>query len=73
MHDKRPISRRADHEVDLCGPERMALHRREQLAGGDRHWEWVAHRQWFGIWKAPASSVRIPQMPLRLIFVLNIV
>jgi hypothetical protein len=34
MHDKRPISRCADHEVDLCGPERMALHRREQLAGG---------------------------------------
>jgi hypothetical protein len=34
MHDKRPISRCADHEVDLCGPERMAPHRREQLAGG---------------------------------------
>src|SRR5258708_35693440 len=34
MRDKRAISRCTDHEVNMCRPERMAPHRREQLTGG---------------------------------------
>src|SRR5260370_17482606 len=34
MCDKRAISRCTDHEVNMCRPERMAPHRRDQLAGG---------------------------------------
>src|SRR5712664_610047 len=44
MRDKGAVSRRADHEVNMCRPERMAPHRREQLAGGTIIRNRIAHR-----------------------------
>ncbi len=44
MRDKRAISRCTDHEVNMCRPERMAPHRREQLTGGTVIGNGIAHR-----------------------------
>src|SRR4029077_1695990 len=44
MRDKGAISGRADHEVNMCRPEWMAPHRREQLAGVTVIGNGIAHR-----------------------------
>jgi hypothetical protein len=75
MRDKGAISRRADHEVDMCRPKRMAPHRREQLPGGTIIGNRVAYRHDGSESKATGvvGAKTGPQMPLRLILILNIV
>src|SRR5258708_5922246 len=75
MRDKGAISRCTDHEVNMCRPERMAPHRREQLAGGTVIGNGITHRH-DGSESEAARTVgakATPQMPVRLIFILNIV
>src|SRR5258705_6684013 len=74
MRDKRAISRCTDHEVNMCRPERMAPHRREQLTGGTVIGNGIAHRRDGSAsesgWAVVAENP--PHMPVRLIFILNI-
>ena len=48
MSDEGAKARRADHEVNMRGPERMSLHCLEQLTGGTIIRNRIAAR-WFGI------------------------
>ena len=75
MRDKGAISWRADHEVNMCRPERVAPHCREQLSGRTIVRNRIAH--WHdGSESEGASGVAAkaaPQMTAWLILVLNIV
>jgi hypothetical protein len=75
MRDKGAISRRADHEVNMCRPERMAPHRREQLAGGTVIGNGIAHRHdgSEAIGTGRVSTKAGSQVTAGLIFVLNVV
>jgi hypothetical protein len=75
MRDKGAISGRADHEVNMCRPERMAAHRREQLAGGTVIGNGIAHRHdgSEAIGTGRVSTKAGSQVTAGLIFVLNVV
>src|SRR6266404_1772036 len=75
MGDEGTITGRTDHEMNVCRPERMSPHRRQQLAGGTVIGNWIADRH-----DSPESiaTCRIgaetgPQVTLRLIAVLDVI
>src|SRR5882672_5533714 len=75
MRNKGAISRRTNHEVNMCRPERVAPHCREQLAGRTIIRNRIAYGH-DGSESEGAGGVAAkaaPQMTVRLIFVLNIV
>src|SRR5882724_8986400 len=44
MSNEGAIARRADHEMNVRGPERMPSHGREQLTCGTVIWNWITDR-----------------------------
>src|SRR5258705_6834147 len=74
MRDKRAISRCTDHEVNMCRPERMAPHRREQLTGGTAIGNGVADKHDGSESEGGRAGAREtnPHMPRPASFTLNI-
>src|SRR5260370_12578594 len=74
MRDKGAISRCTDHEVNMCRPERMAPHRREQLTGGTVIGSGIAHKHSGSeLEEATAHGAEThPPNPTQLIFFLYI-
>ena len=75
MSDEGAKARRADHEVNMRGPERMTPHCLEQLTRGTIIRNRIADRHDGSepIGPCPVGAKARPQVPLRLIPVLDVV